>query len=233
MVSGRSRRPRPATQCQGVQPLLRKRRGHGGNPMPKITKSYYLLADLPARWGCSLADIGGWALAGRLQIMMPIGPVKCGAEIVAGMVMISATDIARLFFGAQGRERVCRIHRILSDGSLDWGFITEPEQGIEVHLEDLLLVADDLIEFEQINELLVLGGRSVRRGGRGASYDWEGMLVDVLIEVITKGLPRTQEDFLKMMLDWFASESRDGDVPDASTVRKRFSRVWWRLQDKL
>jgi hypothetical protein len=51
--------------------------------------------------------------------------------------------------------------------------------------------------------------------------------------VITKGLPRTQEDFLKMMLDWFASESRDGDVPDASTVRKRFSRVWWRLQDKL
>lgn len=201
--------------------------------MPKITKSYYLLADLPARWGCSLADIGGWALAGRLQIMMPIGPVKCGAEIVAGMVMISATDIARLLFAAHGRERVCRVHRIMTEGSLEWGFITEPEQGIEVHLEDLLLVADDLMEFEQINELLVLGGRNARRGGRSANYDWEGMLVDVLIEVITKGLPRTQEDFLKMMLDWFSSESRDGDVPDASTVRKRFSRVWWRLHDKL
>ena len=201
--------------------------------MSKLTKSYFLLSDLPIRWGHSLADIGGWAFSGRLQIVMPIGPVSCGKETVAGMVGVNATDIARLLFVTRGRDQSCHVRRIRAEGAFEWQFITDPAPGIEVHLEDLMLAADDVAEFEQINGLLALGGKTGRRGGRTANYDWEGMLVDVILEFAIKGLPRTQEDFLKMMLDWFAAESPDGDVPDASTVRKRFARVWWRLQEKL
>lgn len=201
--------------------------------MSKITKSYFLLADLPARWGHSLTDIGGWAFSGRLPIVIPIGPVRCDKEVAAGMVGVNATDVARLLFGGRDPNRSCWVRRIRTERVLEWQFITEPEQGIEVRLEDLMLAADDVAEFEQINDLLGLGGKTGRRGGRSTNYDWEGMLVDVIADVASKGLPRTQEEFLKMMLDWFAAESEDGDVPDASTVRKRFARVWWRLQDKL
>lgn len=201
--------------------------------MLKVKKAFFRLIDLPSRWGYSLADIGGWAIAGRLQIVLPIGPVKCGEEIIAGVVTVSATDVARLLYGGGSPERTCLVQRILPQETFDWQFITEPAQGIEVRLADLILPAHEVEEFEQVNELLALGGKPARRIGRRTNYDWEHMLVDVLIEVITEGLPRTQEDFFKLMLDWFVERSPDGDIPDASTVRKRFARVWWWLQEKL
>ena len=96
-----------------------------------------------------------------------------------------------------------------------------------------MLAAASVSEFEQANGLLLLTGKSTHRGGRNPTYKWEDMLVDVLISVIHNGLPRTQEEFFIMMLDWFAEHSVNGEVPDASTVRKRFSGVWWQLQEKL
>lgn len=110
--------------------------------MSKITKSYFLLADLPARWGHSLTDIGGWAFSGRLPIVIPIGPVRCDKEVAAGMVGVNATDVARLLFGGRDPNRSCWVRRIRTERVLEWQFITEPEQGIEVRLEDLMLAAD-------------------------------------------------------------------------------------------
>jgi len=54
-----------------------------------------------------------------------------------------------------------------------------------------------------------------------------------MIDISENGLPDKQDDFLKLILDWFTENSADGMVPEVSTVRKRYAPIWWRLQDRL
>ena len=60
--------------------------------MPKISRAFFYLTELPIRWGRSLPEITGWALAGRLNIMVPIAPVQCGIERASGIVRVRAED---------------------------------------------------------------------------------------------------------------------------------------------
>lgn len=208
--------------------------------MKDISKAFFHLKELPLRWGRSLSEIAGWALDGRLNIILPIGPVRCGDRAVAGIVRLPATDIARLFQADAAPDLIVSLFRVLPDDALEPLFVTEPADGIEVRLQDLMLAADDVLEFEEVNGLLSLGRSSATRrgrskGGRGRPpvYDWEDMLVDVLIDIAQNGLPKTQDAFVELILDWFNENRADGELPDESTVRKRCNRIWWRLKERL
>ena len=50
---------------------------------------FYTLQEVTARWGCNIADVAGWADAGRFRIITGIAVVRCGDEIVAGKVVLS------------------------------------------------------------------------------------------------------------------------------------------------
>ena len=208
--------------------------------MPNISKAFFYLTELPDRWGRGLSEIAGWALAGRLNLMVPIAPVKCGSESTCGIVRVRAEDVARLFHPDNRAHLSCAVVRILPNGALDPVYVTDPAGGIEVRLRDLMLDAEEVSDFEQVNDLLCIGRRPARkkaggkvRRGRRADYEWETMLVDVMIDLSENGLPDKQDDFLKLILDWFTENSADGKVPDVSTVRKRYAQIWWRLQDRL
>jgi hypothetical protein len=204
--------------------------------MPKISKAFFYLTELPFRWGRGLPEIGGWALAGRLNLMVPISPVKFGEQRLTGIVRVPAEDVARLFQQDNSAHQTCTVLRFIPADALEPVLVTDPVGGIEIRLGDLLLDADEVAEFEQVNELLSIGRRAAQGKavkGRPAVYEWEDMLVDVVIDLAAKGLPAKQDDFLQMILDWFTENSADGKVPDVSTVRKRCARIWWRLQDRL
>lgn len=208
--------------------------------MPKISRAFFYLTDLPTRWGRSLPEIAGWALAGRLNLMVPIAPVQCGIERESGIVRVRAEDVARLFHPDHPIHLSCTVIRILPTCALDPVYVTDPAGGIEVRLRDLMLDAEEVCDFEQVNDLLGIAARSGRKKtggnsgqGRPAAYEWETMLVDVVIDISENGLPDKQDDFLKLILDWFTENSADGMVPEVSTVRKRYAQIWWRLQDRL
>jgi hypothetical protein len=208
--------------------------------MPKISRAYFYLTDLPYRWGRSLPEITGWALSGRLNLLVPIAPVQCGIERTSGIVRVRAEDLAQLFHPDHPIHVSCAVIRILPTGALDPVYVTDPAGGIEVRLRDLMLDAEEVSDFEQVNDLLGIGTRSTRKKiggnsgqGRPAAYEWETMLVDVMIDISENGLPDKQDDFLKLILDWFTENSADGMVPEVSTVRKRYAPIWWRLQDRL
>ena len=85
--------------------------------MPKISRAFFYLTELPIRWGRSLPEITGWALAGRLNIMVPIAPVQCGIERASGIVRVRAEDVARLFHPDHPINLSCAVIRILPPGA--------------------------------------------------------------------------------------------------------------------
>ena len=183
--------------------------------MPKISRAFFYLTELPFRWGRSLPEITGWALAGRLNIMVPIAPVQCGIERASGIVRVRAEDVARLFHPDHPINLSCAVIRILPPGALDPVYVTDPAGGIEVRLRDLMLDAEEVSDFEQVNDLLGIGTRSTQKKaggnsgqGRPAAYEWETMLVDVMIAISENGLPDKQDDFLKLIVRLVHREQR-------------------------
>ena len=70
--------------------------------------------------------------------------------------------------------------RIKPEHSEEWCYVTEPADGVEVSIADLLITGQDVLRFEDEYDLLRRIG-----GGTGAlsPYDWEGMYVALLKRV--------------------------------------------------
>lgn len=70
---------------------------------------------------------------------------------------------------------------------------------------------------------------AINRGGRPKKWDWEGALIH-LIAIANKpdGLPegeRAQARITRLMLEWFAANSSDGNTPAESEAKSRARRV--------
>jgi hypothetical protein len=188
---------------------------------------FYTLHEAAARLGCNIADIAGWAAVGRFRIMTGIGPVLCDQEVVAGQVVISPMDLIPLFrrCGTGPTEGVLK--RLQPPGRDNWLLITDPVGGISVTVADMLILAEEVHSFEEDNDMVRRGG-----GGPGATspYDWEGMLVALILRLHEKGLPSTQAELVTEMQDWFADQSDGAKIPDDRTIRRRITPIWTSLR---
>lgn len=161
---------------------------------------YFTLHEVTARWGCNIADVAGWADAGRFRILTGIPAVRCGEEVVAGKVVLSPMELLPLFrrCGTGPTERVMR--RIQPLGRQDWLLITDPVAGLPVTISDMLILAEEVHAFEEDNEMV----RRVTSGpGATTPYDWEGMMVALIHRIHERGLPATQAELVAEMQDWF------------------------------
>ena len=48
--------------------------------------------------------------------------------------------------------------------------------------------------------------------------------------IFEKGVPETQTALIALVQDWFVQNSKSGDVPDESTIRKRLAGLWRKLR---
>ena len=103
---------------------------------------YLTLHETSARWGCNIADIAGWADAGRFRILSGIAAVRYGDEVIAGKVTLSPMELMPLFrrCGTGPAEGIMR--RIQPAGRQDWLLITDPVCGITVAVADMVIMAD-------------------------------------------------------------------------------------------
>lgn len=190
--------------------------------LPK--RALYTLTEAAARWGCQIADIADWAIAGRLEIMIAIPPTHFETEILSDLVVIAPGDILAMFrrCGTGPREGMIRRARAL--GSAQWQHITLPAAGLRVMRDDLMIRADVLAHFEEENGLFRRVVASQTKG-----YDWEGFYKAMVLRLFRSGLPETQADLIGEMQEWFVANSAKGDAPDESTIRKRVSPIWHKL----
>ncbi len=184
---------------------------------------FFTLHEASARWGCNIADIAGWAHTGRFQILTGIPPVRCGEEIMAGMVVLSPMELLPLFrrCGTGPSEGVMR--RIQPLGRQDWMLITDPAGGIPVAIADMMILAEDVHTFEEENDMV----RRVATGpGAATSYDWEGMMVALILRIHDHGFPPTQAELIAEMQEWFADKTDGKKMPDSRSIRRRITPIW-------
>ena len=188
---------------------------------------YLTLHETSARWGCNIADIAGWADAGRFRILTGITAVRCGDEVIAGKVTLSPMELMPLFrrCGTGPSEGIMR--RIQPAGRLDWLLITDPVCGITVAVADMVIGAEEVHAFEDEHEM----GRRVTAGpGASTSYDWEGMNIALILRIFDHGLPDTQADLVAEMQEWFSDRSEGKKMPDSRSIRRRITPIWRALR---
>ena len=188
---------------------------------------YFTVHEVTARWGCNIADVAGWADAGRFRILTGIPSVRCGDEIAAGKVVLSPMELLPLFrrCGTGPTERVMR--RIQPLERQAWLLITDPAGGIPVAVADMLMLAEEVHAFEEENDMV----RRVAAGpGAATPYDGEGMNIALIVRIHDHGLPATQAELVAEMQDWFADRSDGKKMPDSRSIRRRITPIWRALR---
>lgn len=190
-------------------------------------RAFFILHETASRWGCSIADIAGWASEGKLDIVTGIPLAICGTEKVSGKITISPMDMLPLFRRSGTGPTVIKLLRVKPENSGEWSYVTEPAGGVEVSIADLLISGQDVLRFEDEHDLLRRIG-----GGTGAlsPYDWEGMYVAMIKRIHEDGLPATQAELIGELQEWFANVAENGEVPDESTIRRRLRPFWRALR---
>lgn len=187
-------------------------------------KPFFTLYDLAARWGCDIADIAGWAALGYLPVVTGIPLAICGSQRVAGIVGVAIADMMQMFHCAGAGESVCHIRRLQLPGDdEEWLYITDPAAGIPVRVCDLMVPADDVLHFEEDQELLRRPSSSI---GAAPRYDWDAIYVWLFQRLHEQGFPVTQAELVAEVQNWFGQNTRSGEVPEDSTIRKRLSGIW-------
>jgi len=190
-------------------------------------RAFFTLHETASRWGCTIADIAGWAAVGKLDIVTGIPLAICGTDKVSGKVFVSPMDMLPLFRRSGTGPTSIKLLRVKPDPGADWIYVTEPADGVEVSIADLLISGQDVLRFEDEYDLLRRIG-----GGTGAlsPYDWEGMYVAMIKRIHEHGLPATQAELIGELQEWFGNVAESGDVPDESTIRRRLRPFWRALR---
>ena len=96
-----------------------------------------------------------------------------------------------------------------------------------VRSSDLLPDSGTLQAFEEERDLLRRPASTI---GASPRYDWDAMYAWLTWFLFEKGVPDTQTALVSLVKDWFVQNSKSGEVPDESTIRKRLSSLWRRLR---
>ena len=190
-------------------------------PLPPV--AFYSIYEISARWGCPAADVAGWAAMGHLKAMIGIEPVQCGEEWHGGLVEVSMAELMPLFRRFGPSKETCRLKRILPPGCSTWARVTDPADGILVCATDLMFPAEVLHLFEEESDLLRRPAHGI---GASPRYDWDAMMVRLFKRLNEQGFPASQAALIAEVQDWFIAQSKSGDVPEESTIRKRIAPIW-------
>jgi len=194
-------------------------------PLPPV--AFYSIYEIAVRWGCPPADVAGWAAEGHLKVVAGIPPVRCGEDVVAGLVEVPIAELMCMFRRFGPSDDIGRLRRVLKPGSATWAHVTEPSDGLPIRSSDLLVASGSLLQFEEERDLLRRPASSI---GSSPRYDWDAMYAWLTWYIFENGVPETQTALVSLVQDWFVQNSKSGEVPDESTIRKRLTSLWRKLR---
>jgi hypothetical protein len=209
--------------------------------MPLPPRPFHSLGDIANRWSVVPIDLVGWAAEGLLALSIAAPAVKTNAsKVLCDLVEIAGTDVLPLFRSDGAKVECVNVRRLRPHGETEWHWITAPTAGVTVSAPDVLILRTEVQRFEKVHglggSLQTPGSRTSHRAtrrrpaGPGAPprYDWDNFFVAITRRVYDQGLPPSQNELVREMLDWFESR-HDQTTPDESTVRRKVALVWREL----
>jgi len=202
-------------------------------------RSFHSITEVAIRWSVAPFDVVGWCTDGLIALSLALPPVKTGpSEMISGLVDIDGAHVLPLFRRDGAPSATVAIRWVKSEGN-DLRWITEPAEGLMITAADVLVRRGEVERFEAQHEIFN-GARSAsagddnrpaaRRGGPGVPprYDWDGFYGALARRIHDHGIPPTQAELVREMLDWFGQRD-DGEAPDESTVRRKIVAIWREL----
>lgn len=175
------------------------------------------------------ADIIGWAVANKLELVTVLPPCKTEDGDHLGIVAVSPACLMPMFRrdGSGPAQHVIYGIRAVGSGR-PFKALTEPAEGIVVHAADIMITTEELERFEEEHGIIK---RPAPRGGGNARWDWEAFWLAVLRRVHNHGLPETQRALALEMQEWFARRHPNGDAPEERTIMRKLSEMWRELRE--
>lgn len=205
--------------------------------------SFFTLAEVYDRWEIKPIHVAAWVLEGKLTVSTGFAGIRAeigyyeqiddeqwqrmpeGRTALTGIFDLSSNDAWLAMRNGQ---------HVLNKGVPDQpnGYIDlDPDNtgtGVTVAVADLLVRRSEVERFEAeigISRARTFEKMTVRSGpGAPPRFAWDDFWIEACRRVHDDGLPATQAEMIRDLLDWFADEGLD--VPDRSTVKKRISRLW-------
>lgn len=174
------------------------------------------------------ADILGWAIAGKLEIVASFPPITAGGHDRCGMMAIPPECVVAMFRRDGTGPSSKKVYRVRScEASEEWQRIQHPPDGVEIHAADLMITAAQVERFEDEHSLT----KRVAPGGRAPRWDWDAFYTALIRRIHNHGVPETQREMVMEMVDWFERRSDNGDAPDERTIARKISEVWRELRE--
>jgi hypothetical protein len=217
-------------------------RGARVNIMTVLHKPFYDLDEVCAYWGLRERDITAFVLSGDLTLSATVA----GLRVIYGT--FEAVDVNEWHRLPEGRRYIIGtidLQRddawmVLREGSHEITQLKAPEDEYAevddflangrhtVRREDVVVCRAEIERFAaaHLKPAEVREGPANEAARRGAppKYDWDGFWVEVCRRVHEEGVPVTQGELIRLMLDWFTETGRR--VPDTSTLKKKLSPLW-------
>jgi hypothetical protein len=214
----------------------------GSKAMGVKRKPFYDLDEVCALLGMSERDLTAFVLSGELTLSAAVA----GLHVVYGT--FEEIDVHEWHRIPEGRRYIIGtvdLRRddawmVLREGSHEITQLKAPEgeyvdiddwhsnASHTVHRDDLVVCRAEIERFAaaHLEPAEVQGTTAQQPARRGAPprYDWDGFWVEVCRRVHEEGVPATQGELIRLMLDWFTETGRR--LPDASTLKKKLSPLW-------
>ncbi|MDO5623033.1 MAG: hypothetical protein Q4G24_16470 [Paracoccus sp. (in: a-proteobacteria)] len=158
-------------------------------------RTFFCLIEVASRWGCSNADIVDWSAAGRIEIVASIQPTRFGAEILSGIVVISAADIIPMFRRDGSGPNSCQVRRAMQPGQTEtgWQYLALGELAPVITRADILITTTEICRFEEAHGL----SKRVAVQSPNLKYDWDEFYQAMIVHIHERGLPATQADLAR------------------------------------
>jgi hypothetical protein len=196
--------------------------------MPAPPRSFLTVADTAIRWQVPALDIASWAIGGEIALSAVLPTVETAdKQIASGIVEIDGADVVALFRRDGASRKPALVRRFRRSKKADWEWIARPVDGVAVTAADVIILRAEFERCERAWGLFDAGAaesgpkastQAKRAAGPGAppKHDWDAFAGAIARRVHDHGMPVSQGELVRDMMDWFAGRE---DFPPPTSGR--------------
>jgi hypothetical protein len=218
-----------------------------------IRKPYYGIEEVCQRWEISQTDLAGFVIEQEIALAAVVPGVRVQFGIIEydddgqshkmleGYKYLSgAVDLLPLDGWYTLTTNFHPIHSFKSENGTYMDIVLEKfdSSAFSVHRSQLVVRHAELTRFEAAQAAMEATPPIMRTlaapqaAGRGApaKYKWDDFYCALAVMTHAEGIPETQTELIRRMMDWFAKQNL---YPDPTTVKRKVAIFWRQYHEAL